>query len=703
MLSSHYYTIIFYFLFSLLFTLFFVGIDNFWFENTNWLYGSGDLTNAQLSWKYFLNDIWRFPIGKNPDYGLEISNSIVFTDNIPLLAIFFKIFKQFINQNFQYFSLWLFISSFLQLFLSYLLINKITKNKLFSFLASFLFLLMPFLLYRMTHHFSLSGHWLILYSFYVAYFIDENKKAKHWYFLIFLSLLIHLYFTVIVFVVFFCSLFENKLTKEKFKNIFFDISLKLLFTFSLMYIVGYFESSPINSVSSGYGIFKIDLLSFFDPKIDAQVASWSFFLKDLPGTHFEGFTYIGVSNIILIIFALVIFVFKKFIQKKYSNDFPLIRPKNIFLVIFLLWALTTNVSFLGYEILNINLPKYLFATLSIFSATGRFAWPVIYLILFLSFIIVYKNTSKIFSSTLAVILLLLQLADISRGLQTYSFKNINETDKKDIDIIWNVINKDFGKLRTTYLYNNYGPIFSSLSDKLAKLDNIKTDIILNASLDREKAAQVRYRLIKKINSSKLDNDTAYIIDNEGHLIQLVKKFREKNVGFFNRDGFWIMLPNKKAEMKPFEIQKLKELSSSKIYINQEYNINFRDRILGFGWSHNFNKKGAWTDGENSYLYLKTPISRKNLNLIFEIKPYESNMKEDFELEIYLNNELTKKINLYKNKKLQKINLKLSNELNGKDIEVNFKLNNIISPYDIFESPDSRKLGVLLNSVLIKEL
>ena len=75
-----------------MFTIFFVGLNNIWFSNTNWLYGAGDLTNAQLGWQYFHHDKWHFPIGKNPNYGLEISNSIVFTDNIPLFAIFFKIF-----------------------------------------------------------------------------------------------------------------------------------------------------------------------------------------------------------------------------------------------------------------------------------------------------------------------------------------------------------------------------------------------------------------------------------------------------------------------------------------------------------------------------------------------------------------------------------------------------------------------------------
>ena len=41
-------------------TISFVGIDNIWFSKTDWLLGLGDLTNAQLSWKFFQNDLWRF-------------------------------------------------------------------------------------------------------------------------------------------------------------------------------------------------------------------------------------------------------------------------------------------------------------------------------------------------------------------------------------------------------------------------------------------------------------------------------------------------------------------------------------------------------------------------------------------------------------------------------------------------------------------
>ena len=49
--------------------------------------------------------------------------------------------------------------------------------------------------------------------------------------------------------------------------------------------------------------------------------------------------------------------------------------------------------------------------------------------------------------------------------------------------IWKYIDSD--NLRTTYLFHNYGSIFSNASLPISKMDSIKTDIILNAAMDRE--------------------------------------------------------------------------------------------------------------------------------------------------------------------------------------------------------------------------
>ena len=64
------------------------------------------------------------------------------------------------------------------------------------------------------------------------------------------------------------------------------------------------------------------------------------------------------------------------------------------------------------------------------------------------------------------------------------------------------------------------------------LKNIKTDIILNAAMDRKKAAKVRYDLTSKVIKSNLEKNTAYIVDNIGHLKHLKKQFETRDYGFF---------------------------------------------------------------------------------------------------------------------------------------------------------------------------
>ena len=96
-------TILLFLLFSLIFTGFFIGIENLSFNNVDWLLGGADTSNSQNAWTFFKNDKWYFPLAKNPNYGLEIGTSIIFTDSIPILALLFKLFKSFLGENFQYF------------------------------------------------------------------------------------------------------------------------------------------------------------------------------------------------------------------------------------------------------------------------------------------------------------------------------------------------------------------------------------------------------------------------------------------------------------------------------------------------------------------------------------------------------------------------------------------------------------------------
>jgi hypothetical protein len=96
----------------------------------------------------------------------------------------------------------------------------------------------------------------------------------------------------------------------------------------------------------------------------------------------------------------------------------------------------------------------------------------------------------------------------------------------------------------------------------------------------------------------------------------------------------------------------------------------------------------------------------NKDLVFEIncEPYLSSKHKNQDLEIYYNNMLIKKINFEFNKTNNNlIKFELKKELiTNNNIELRFYFKNPGSPSDYSESPDSKKLGILLKNIFVKE-
>ena len=148
--------------------------------NTEWLYNGSDLATQQIGWYFFKNDSWRFPLGLNPNYGNEIGNTIIYSDSIPFFAITFKFLLKTLqintSINFQYFSIWYYLCFYLQLYFSYKIFNYLIKNSLISFIGALLIFLSPVYLFRISHHGSLVGHWILLACIYLL--IIDHKLLK---------------------------------------------------------------------------------------------------------------------------------------------------------------------------------------------------------------------------------------------------------------------------------------------------------------------------------------------------------------------------------------------------------------------------------------------------------------------------------------------------------------------------------------------
>ena len=52
-------------------------------SNIAWL-ADGDSAQHYLGWAFYKNSPWYFPLGLNPDWGLENSSSIIYADALPV-------------------------------------------------------------------------------------------------------------------------------------------------------------------------------------------------------------------------------------------------------------------------------------------------------------------------------------------------------------------------------------------------------------------------------------------------------------------------------------------------------------------------------------------------------------------------------------------------------------------------------------------
>ncbi len=688
-----------------------LGIENISFRNTSWLHDGDESTYNQLSWYFFQNDIWRFPLGSNPNYGEELSNSIVLTDSVPLLAFFFKFIKPFIQTNFQYFSFWYFICFFLQLFFSYQILKKFTDSIPYSIVGSLFFLIAPIFIYRIDYHVGLSGQWLLLCTLYLGLIHKIDKSKVLWILLIILSSLIFLYFTVTILIVYsvlrILNFYFEKENLFKVGKDFFIISVITLLT---LYIAGYFEIRFLDSVGMGFGNYKLNFLSIFDPVNSFHGISWSWFLPDIKlsaGEEIEGFNYFGLGQWIMFLFALSLFI-----SKNYRKKILLIENKKeikIFLFIsffFTFWALSNKIS-LGSYTFEIPINEYIFGTLSLFKATGRLFWIVTYFLMILSIIIIYKCFDKKKSISILILLLTIQIADTSAGIKkkVYFNKPLDETIKLK-DQIWDDLFKRYKIVKTTYPIN-WSRFVKYFAPYMEKYNIEKTNVFMSGRVNRKAAAEARYELYDNFREKKLSPNTVYLVESLGHLRHLKYLFNNENVGFFFRDNIWSIATDEKELMNDNDKKIFNEIKPKLLQIDKIENLYFEkdDNYYGFGWSHNFKQLGIWSEGTISTLFFKTEKNYGSLKLEIFCNPHITKKNDILQFDVYVNNSLIKNISLTKNNlQDEKIEIEINKKfITNNEIKIDFYFKNPVSPYEVLDSPDSRKLGILVKNVKISQI
>jgi hypothetical protein len=677
---------------SLILSIYLLGFRYFDPTNTSWLFW-GDLPTLQTGWNYFRIDEWRFPIFSNPNYGIYLNNNLIYSDSIPLFALFFKIFNFILPDNFQYFSLWILFSIYLQGLISYLIIFRITKSINFSLVGSIFFIFSTIMIHRITEYPQLSGHWIILLFLYTE-LLDKNKKFISQNIVILLSLLIQFYFTLILLMIFFINQFYNLILKQKSLNSVLKHSfLVLISAIVAMFIFGYFQISPDDGLGWGYGFYNLNLNSFFNPSGETNTKiSWSNFLSDKPlqNGEMEGFSYLGVSGIIF----LVLFLKHIFFEKKNI----IFKPRSLLLITVIIFflSLSNNINFGDATIINYPLNKYFYALASLFRSSGRFVWPIYYFIFIIGIISIYVLFPKK-NIVILSILLSFQLIDLSSGLKHYFNGNQYKVSSEDkyIDYeYWIKISKQFENLRLLKPKNNTA-IYKNLSPIIIKNYFKSTDVVYLSRVNREKIAEERYNIKNKIIDKDLSQfeNTLFVTDD----ISIINYFFHNlynQIYIYKHKDIWLLSKKEILHIEPRDLSYFSEIPV--LNLNKKNTLSILNPNLPkLGFDYDVKKK-LILDGKYGVINFKLTGNNcnkyKNIKINFEPFYNESFLESDFEIEMN-----------YKKKSLKLINNSINFKFNCISNYTNhLKIisNKLFSQYDKKIGLNRLKRSILINSIII---
>ena len=690
-------------------------------SNIGWLLGRLDPTQHYLGWIFYRDGPWTFPVGLSPDFGLDISSSIVYADAVPFLAIFFKIFRFFLPERFQYFGFWILCCFLLQSWFGWKLTGLIFKNIFMQFLATAILVFSPPMLWRLVTpsgtHAALMSHFLILASFYLVFRQTQQHRILYWAVLLSFATLINFYFLFMASAIWIADLDDRFLVRKtvRLSKVIYEIAIILFWILFLAWQAGYFAIASSSVDTWGYGFFRMNLLAPFNPE------GWSFVMRDIDmaSTWGEGYSYMGLGIIIAAIFALpIVFAEKNKLKEKVLRH----RYLLITLVFLTLLAITNNIG-LGLKSYPFELPNTVLSIFGILHSAARLFWPMYYMLALVFFWLIAKGYPNRIGVVMVIVLFSAQVLDSSNGwhkIQASLAKDhTHEIDAPRLSSpIWIELATHYQKM--VHIPAENKPPFWETMTAFAAKHHLATNAIFTARIDSSKIGDANTKLNTMIKFGNFAKDTFYILTNQ--FVIPILAIKKPNDVVFRINETYVFAPNwnscqqcllssKEAitmDLKYFSPELGKPiLFSSKPQIEKELALAFQQGqatsnqfapyFLQSGWTSQ-EDWGTWSDGKEAIINLVLP-RKKSHGVELDLKAnILGNQNKNLQLEIWLNGIFNQEIVLSKPNNNHLLLFFPSNIEDQKTLSITFKIANLVIPVKSSMKIDTnRALGIGLVS------
>jgi hypothetical protein len=528
-----------------LFFLYIFGTAVLDFTYTDWLMSGGDLSQHYLGWKLFRNSSWYFPIGLMDNIVYPFKISMIYTDSIPLFAVFFKLLSPVLPENFQYFGLFGIMCYALQGGCAALIVRKIGGDVGQSIIGSSLFTLSTVMTWRLYFHTSLAAHFIILLCILVCLDYTNysfKKQIVVWSCLLVLCASIHLYFVPMVMVFMGFRLLKEYFSSRDIKKQCIVFGIPVLVLIGTMYCLGAFYFIG-NAGTGELGIASANINAFVNPD------GMSRFIKDMPQAttfQYEGNSYLGLGMILFILFILV---YKTAYRGRQNWMEFLKRGSNPYILgimlFFLLFSLSPVITFNQYKLFTYPMFLPIEHLWSIFRSTGRFTWPIIYIITTICVWWTITRFSAKKSVLILCVLLLIQCSDLGTWF-------VNKGNTFKTRVTWRT---ELASPAWDNLANDYKHIFYAGDDikgySFLDLAGNNKMTVNDAYLARSNANKITENKQKEL-SYLADNgprdDTIYVFQDEEQALL----FRGNSIHLFIIDEVLIGINSEKVYLDNYE-------------------------------------------------------------------------------------------------------------------------------------------------------
>jgi hypothetical protein len=669
-----------------------------------------------VGWMFFRNSPWTFPIGLNPTYGLDFSSSIVFSDSIPLMAFFFKAIRFLLPETFQYLGIWTLLCFILQAYFAWLVLGLMTQNTWLKLFACAILVFSPPMIWRVNQHTALVAHFMILAAFYLIFAPDNKSKLLNrgilWGALLSVAVLTHFSLFVMVAAIWAANLVDQILftadRRAQFKSVLIQVLLIGLFIAFLMWQAGYFALSSSSGSLGGYGFFRMNLLSPFDPK------GWSYLLRTLPlpSDYGEGYMYFGLGLLVLWPFAIY--------QLFRNVELRAIFKKNILphlflilvLVLLALFAITNQIA-IGRKEFGFGISESVYAVASIFRASGRMFWPMFYALNLACLFIIINGYSKRMAMSLLGIACLLQVVDTSAGWRVMREHISNPSKNVSYELslnapFWDEVAKHYKQVELVPPQDK-APGWDQIALYAAK-NHLATNAVFFARADIGKLSKAQQDFMNRLYSANWDPATLYVLQPD----VVLPAYFYSNPGadlLISANGFAALAPNWKTckecpavdENLRRELDELtKQVMMNKPMLFSKGGLGNRF-LIGIGGSWAWPESwGVWSNSGRAKMMLPVPQAVGSVNspkqLKLDVRAFVSPLHPKQEVEVFIDQMPPQSIVLT-SAETQSWVLQLPPNMDKrKYLELEFHFKNPVSPKDVGGVPgDDRKLGMGLIS------